>query len=91
MPYIHPTNREHFEDQGIPVPRDGGELQYLIAVMIDSMLCETHLERPIRYADLESIMGALIGAQQEFYREVTSAYEDKKALQNGDVYSKVYI
>jgi len=31
-------------------------------------------------------MGALAGAQQEFYREVVAVYEDYKLQENGSVY-----
>jgi len=84
MPYVDLKSRNHFEDIGIPVPRNGGELQYLIAEMIYQMLMDQEL--PVRYKDLESIMGALAGAQQEFYREVVAVYEDYKLQENGSVY-----
>jgi len=84
MPYVNLEARNHFEHLGIPVPRNGGELQYLIAEMIYQMLL--YQEEPVRYADLESIMGALSGAQQEFYREVVVVYEDYKLQENGSVY-----
>jgi len=84
MPYIDSESREHFLSLGIPVPRNGGELQYLIAEMIQLML--TNRETPVRYQALEEVMGALDGAQQEFYRQVVSVYEDYKIEQNGSVY-----
>ena len=84
MPYVNLQSRNHFEELGIPVPRNGGELQYLIAEMIYQML--VNQESPVRYKDLESIMGALAGAQQEFYREVVAVYEDYKLQENGSVY-----
>jgi len=84
MPYINLEARSHFEHIGIPVPRNGGELQYLIAEMIYQMLVDQ--EQPVRYADLESVMGALAGAQQEFYREVVAVYEEYKLQENGSVY-----
>jgi hypothetical protein len=84
MPYVNIQSRNHFENLGIPVPINGGELQYLIAEMIHQML--TNQDHPVRYADLESVMGALAGAQQEFYREVVAVYEDYKLQENGSVY-----
>jgi len=93
MPYINQERREHFEELGIPVPTTGGELQYLIAAMIDEMLTECHYtSEGVRYAELEKIMGALSGAQQEFYRQVVAPYEDKKIKESGGVYStEVYL
>ena len=84
MPYVNLESRNHFEELGIPIPRNGGELQYLIAEMIYQMLIDQ--EEPVRYTDLESVMGALAGAQQEFYREVVAVYEDYKLQENGSVY-----
>ena len=93
MPYISHERREHFEELGVPVPDNGGELQYLIAVMIDQMLHELYFTTEgVRYADLEKIMGALAGAQQEFYRKVVAEYEDKAIKRNGAVYqTKLYL
>ena len=86
MPYIDKASRMSFDHLGVPIPDDGGQLQYLIAEMIDLMLMEKTYDRSIRYADLESIMGALAGAQAEFYRKVVAPYEDKKIVENGRVY-----
>ena len=80
MPYIKQHERSKFI---IPAVSSGGELQYMIAAMI-----QAHLERKeeVRYKDLEEILGALAGAQHEFYREVVAPYEDEKMEENGGVY-----
>jgi len=86
MPYIQQKDREKF---AIPVPENGGELQYLIAEMIQNMLQFRRLSGDnscIRYKDLEEVMGALNGANQEFYRLVVAPYEDRKSVENGNVY-----
>ena len=88
MPYITKGRREMYDCEGIPVPETGGDLQFLIAHMIDELLIERKLDKGIiRYADLEEILGALAGAKSEFYRLVVSKYEEKKMKDNGPVYS----
>ncbi len=59
-----------------------GEMQYAIAEIIKS-----YIERKgLNYQHCNDIMGALIGAQMEFYRKVVGPYESKKEEQNGPVY-----
>lgn len=86
MPYITKESRENLEYNGIPYISNGGELQYMIAAIIDQHLIDKANQSKVRYKDLEEIMGALAGAQQEFYRMVVSQYEDKKIEENGPVY-----
>lgn len=85
MPYIAPEARQKIH---VPRPNSGGELQYMIAEMINKMLLGK--KNFVRYSDLEEVMGALAGAQQEFYRIVVAPYEDKKLKENGEVYSPEY-
>ena len=75
MPYIKPEDRSYFRT--LPILENGGELQYCIAKMIQEMLDIRSGERAIRYKDLEEIMGALSGAQAEFYRKVVAPYEEE--------------
>ena len=90
MPYIKPEDRAKFHlhaDHGAEgiklVAENAGELQYCIAVLMKAFLAR----KPVyRYQDLNDVMGALAGAQMEFYRMVVGPYEDKKRIQNGDVY-----
>ena len=58
-----------------------GELQYCIAVLL-----RHYLKPGYRYQDLNDVMGALAGAQMEFYHEVVTPYEQKKQAENGGVY-----
>ena len=82
MPYVSPAARSTLEKITKAIeekpPLNAGELQYLIAVMIKSM--DTS-----RYQNMNDIMGALAGAQMEFYRRTVVPYEDKKIEENGDV------
>jgi hypothetical protein len=41
---------------------------------------------PYNYQTLNDVMGALAGAQMEFYRKVVAPYENKKEIINGSVY-----
>jgi len=66
---------------------NAGEMQYVIAKMIQKYLArKAETNGQVRYQDMNDIMGALAGAQMEFYREVVAPYEDKKIVENGPVY-----
>jgi len=80
MPYIRKESREELFDRD---PENAGELQYLIAAMIVDYLKD---KGEYSYSTLNDVMGALSGAQQEFYRKVVAPYEDKKEMLNGKVY-----
>lgn len=82
MPYIKPEDREALENDLDRSPENAGELNYII-----SRLCWYYYEQHgSRYAQINDIVGALEGAKMEFYRRVAAPYEDKKRLENGDVY-----
>jgi hypothetical protein len=88
MPYITQEGRDVVsQTSGNFVPRDGGELQYAIARLIQlhyGYIAAT--EGGVRYKHMEAMMGALNGANLEHYREVVAPYEDKKIKENGGVY-----
>lgn len=92
MPYIKQDRRnflvEECEDE-LHVGRiawvdevdSAGELQYIMAEMFKS-----YIERKgLNYQRCNDVMGALVGAQMEFYRRAVAPYEDKKIKENGDV------
>ena len=90
MPYIKSEDRTRFmytEDalKDHP-PRTAGELQYVIALAIHEFLMENELN----YQNCNDVMGALTGANMEFYRRFVAEYEDTKIRENGDVYYEVY-
>lgn len=60
-----------------------GELNYVI-----TKLCHIFNSKfgMLKYARLNTIIGVLECAKQEFYRRIISNYEDKKAKENGDVF-----
>jgi hypothetical protein len=80
MPYIEKNKREELFDRD---PETAGELQYLIAEMIQGYITD---KGPYNYQTLNDVMGALAGAQMEFYRKVVAPYENKKEIINGSVY-----
>ena len=87
MPYITPEDRNKFNEldemlDSSLLMNNAGELQYYIAKGIKNYL---YNQEEIRYAQLNEVMGALNGANLEFYRRYVAPYEDKKILENGDV------
>lgn len=63
--------------------RNGGDLQYMLAVAINKYL----LMKGLNYQNCQDIMGALTGALGEFQRTVVGPYEQSKIEENGVVYT----
>jgi hypothetical protein len=95
MPYIKQEDRNEITftasdgsyqsvpEKGLYLDRieTAGELQYAMAVMFKS-----YLERKgLNYQHCNDILGALSGAQMEFYRRHVAKYEDSCIERNGDV------
>lgn len=98
MPYIDQVRRtEKIDYEGTSASRDdigvimglacdnGGDLQYMLAVAIDTYITRHGL----RYQNCQDIMGALAGALHEFQRCVVDPYEEKKIKDNGPVYQPI--
>jgi len=66
------------------IPRTPGELNFSITMLMNAYL----LEKGLSYANIAETLGAAHEAEQEFRRRVLVPYEDKKLLENGDVYYK---
>jgi hypothetical protein len=81
MPYITPERREAILAGA--KPRDAGELNFAVTVLVDKYLKD---KGEIRYSHLNEVIGALDCAKLELYRRVAAPYEDKKIAENGDVY-----
>lgn len=82
MPYIRQDRREFLDTVAGEVPRDAGELNYVI-----TMLCRRYIRsKGERYQNYNDILGALEGVKLELYRRRIAAYEDVKIEENGDVY-----
>lgn len=80
MPYINSQDRLDL-DLGFTSPRSPGELNYLL-----TQVCLDYLSRNYSYSDLNTVIGALECAKQEFYRRAVVPYEEKKIKENGDIY-----
>ena len=85
MPYLKGFERERIE-AGL-CPATPGELNYSISKLIDRYL---RFHAPVRYQHLNDVLGALQGAKLEFYRRIVVPYEDKKIIENGDIYCEQY-
>ena len=91
MPYITQERRNELAkvtpSLDKKIPSSAGDLQFVIADLINKFLNSTESrEGKLRYQHMNDVMGALSGAQQEFYRLVVVPYEDSKREENGDVY-----
>jgi hypothetical protein len=89
MPYIIPARRSEINptfdhDQFFRYElraKTAGELNYQFTeLLID------YFKRNSNYQGINDIIGALEGAKLEFYRRIVAPYEDKKILENGDIY-----
>lgn len=85
MPYILPEDRARLDnaiDQlAILIKPDqrAGELNYTINRLMLKLVGEA------KYKDINELIGALECAKIEFYRRKAAPYEDKKAVENGDL------
>lgn len=84
MPYIKQDNRASLDaianlvnDMSSTV--SVGDLNYLITKILLSM-------DPKSYSDYNALIGVLECCKLEFYRRACAEYEDKKIVENGDVY-----
>ena len=86
MPYIIPSRRADFFklEEILTHTRldNAGELNYLITQCFLRYIAEHGL----RYQSINDCLGAAQGACLELYRRVAAPYEDKKCLENDDVY-----
>ncbi len=80
MPYIKQDHREDLA-MGHIRPKDAGELNFLITVII-----KDYYDDKGGYQSINDVVGALEGAKLEFYRRIAAPYEDLKIKENGDVY-----
>ena len=81
MPYIDKDRRVEI-DSG-ESPETPGELNYLLTSLCLDYIA---LAPAVSYGLLNEVVGVLESVKLEFYRRVVAPYEDKKMLDNGDVY-----
>lgn len=61
-----------------------GELNWAITQLLE----DYRAEHGDSYGTFNDILGAALGARDEFYRRVVVPYEDQKCKDNGDVYAE---
>lgn len=79
MPYIPRHKRLDAGEH----PTTPGELNYAITALAWRY---TRSRGQLTYATINDVMGALAGAQAEYYRRVAVPYEDEKIVEHGDVF-----
>lgn len=79
MPYIERMRR------GVDRPLSVGELTYVLTATIE----QYRKDHGTSFQTLAEIVGALEQTKDEFQRRVVHRYEDKKIIENGDVYEPV--
>jgi hypothetical protein len=82
MPYIEASQKIAIDEGGMRVVATAGDLNYFITRALIQFW-----SRDKRYLTICIIIGTLVCAALEFYRRVAVSYEDKKIIDNGDVYS----
>jgi len=79
MPYITEESKNYLE---MSTPESPGQLNYKL-----TMIVKDYIEKMGEsYQTYNDIIGALECCIQEVYRRKIVPYEDKKILENGDVY-----
>ena len=83
MPYIKKERRHELNvKKSVDSPHSCGELNYVLAKEIDSYL----IEKGLNYSNINEVIGVLECLKLELYRRIAAPYEDKKILENGDVF-----
>lgn len=84
MPYIA-TSRRMELDNGNPdhAPISVGDLNYMVTSLVDDWLNNA----PKNYERYNAAIGVLESAKLELYRRLVAPYENRKIVENGDVYT----
>ncbi len=81
MPYIPAIDRnEVLYDRG---PVTAGELNYQFT---ETILGYLNYKGGVSYGNLNEVIGVLECCKLELYRRLAVPYEEKKIIENGDVY-----
>jgi hypothetical protein len=89
MPYLNQANKSAWDDDLKPLltgleygtPK-AGDLNYIFTMLALAFV----RSKGLSYASLNETLGAFECAKLEFYRRAAGPYEDKKIVENGDVY-----
>lgn len=85
MPYIKQADRT----EASIAPNTAGELNYAITMLVVEYVAARIRARGLPEANYNlhnEIMGVFASAQAEYYRRCVAPYEDRKRVENGDVY-----
>lgn len=86
MPYINRDLRPALE-QGRVLPKEPGELNYMITKLVDNYLKQRSQSLGVSYALLNEVKGILDEVKDEFRERIIKPYEARKKQENGDVYT----
>lgn len=84
MPYITDDAREEL---AFREPENAGELNFILTTIVrDYVVGSAENNYKVNYQRFNDAIGALEGCKLELYRRMVAPYEDKKIIENGDVY-----
>jgi len=83
MPYIKQADRVEISS-GVRLAKTPGELNFRLTSIANGYLAA----RGPSYATFNEVIGALECAKLEMYRRMIAPYEDRKMIENGDVYGE---
>ncbi len=83
MPYIKQSDRVAISS-GARLASTPGELNFRLTSIATGYLAA----RGQSYTTFNEVIGALECAKLEMYRRMVAPYEDRKMIENGDVYCK---
>jgi hypothetical protein len=81
MPYLTSAERASLDDGRKALK--AGDLNYQFSKLLNDFL----VTKGLSYAAINEAIGALECCKLELYARVARPYEEKKALQNGEVYT----
>ena len=82
MPYIKPERRQALREYDYtPLPKTAGELNYVYTRLLDRVLGNNP-----SYDDINTVVGVLECCKLETYARVARPLEERKILENGDVF-----
>lgn len=84
MPYIKKKRRPFVRPETEDPITEAGELNFAITELCLDFLSKK--EGGPRYADYNTVVGALECCKLEFYRRAIAPYEDANVAENGDVF-----
>lgn len=87
MPYITQDKRDDLDEAILKLShclvREQGGLEGKVNYAITTLLTRLYVAN---YQDINNAIGVLECIKLELYRRLAAPYEDKKAIDNGDVY-----